>query len=112
MRAARRSRPTNGADLATRPQDVAKESATDVAQDPATDPVGQPQVDQVAAVLSERQPTDYDPQNVRQLTDDLGGLREDGTFAAWANGWTVLLANELSNDQLLNSLTYESGSLT
>jgi hypothetical protein len=63
--------------------------------------------DSLAALWT--QPTDYDPQNVRQLTDDLGGLREDGTFAAWANGWTVLLANELSDDQLLNSLTYESG---
>ena len=55
------------------------------------------------------QPADYDPKDVRRLTEDLGGLREDGTFAAWANGWTVLLANDLSNDQLLNALTYESG---
>lgn len=54
-------------------------------------------------------PADYAPENLNRISADLGELRKDGAFAVWANGWTVLLAKGLSNTQLLNALTYESG---
>ena len=37
------------------------------------------------------------------------GLRGDGCFAVWANGWLTLLAGGLNDTQLFNAFTYESG---
>ncbi len=54
-------------------------------------------------------PGDYVPKSTQRFDGELGGLRKDGTFAAWANGWTVLLANELTDKQVLDALTYETG---
>ncbi len=54
-------------------------------------------------------PADYVPTDLNNLQADLGDLRGDGTFAAWANGWTTLLANSLSQQQLYNSLTFDAG---
>lgn len=55
------------------------------------------------------QPTDYVPKDNKRLTQDLGGLRGDGTFALWANGWTVLLPGTLRDAQLYGVMTHESG---
>ena len=54
-------------------------------------------------------PQDYDPSDVKNVKKDLGALRGDGTFAVWANGWTVMLANTLTNRQIVDALTYDSG---
>ncbi|QDT11461.1 DUF1559 domain-containing protein [Stieleria marina] len=54
-------------------------------------------------------PADYTPSNGINVKNDLGALRGDGTFAVWANGWTVLLANGLSNQQIFNALTFDAG---
>lgn len=55
------------------------------------------------------QPTDYVPVSRDQMTEELGGLRSDGTFALWANGWPVLLPANLRGTQLHGVMTYESG---
>ncbi|TWT92803.1 DUF1559 family PulG-like putative transporter [Stieleria varia] len=39
----------------------------------------------------------------------LGGLRKDGTYAAWANGWPVLISSGLSNIEVFNALTCDKG---
>ena len=54
-------------------------------------------------------PVDYVPKDRLNIRNDLGHLRGDGAFAVWANGWTTFLANNLSNEQLLNAFTYNSG---
>lgn len=54
-------------------------------------------------------PTDYVPKDMESLQDDLGELRGDGAFAAWANGWPTLISNSVNNTQLTNALTFESG---
>ncbi len=54
-------------------------------------------------------PQDYSPKRFSKFDGELGGLRKDGAFAVWANGWTVLLANELSAKQINDALTFEAG---
>ncbi|MCG8652049.1 MAG: DUF1559 domain-containing protein [Pirellulales bacterium] len=54
-------------------------------------------------------PADFTRGGLSSIREGLGGLRGDGTFAVWANGWTVLLANELSDKQIYDALTFESG---
>ncbi len=54
-------------------------------------------------------PLDYIPKDRLNMKMDLGKLRGEGAFAVWANGWTTLLANKLSNEQLINAFTYNSG---
>ena len=54
-------------------------------------------------------PTDFAPKDIGKIREEIGGLRKDGTFAAWANGWPVLLASGLSNDELLNAFTFDAG---
>lgn len=66
------------------------------------------EVDDALAVEWTR-PKDFEPADVNDPTVGLGGLREDGTFAAWANGWTTVLPAGVSRKQLLNALTYEDG---
>jgi len=54
------------------------------------------------------QPSDFSSRH-REIKTGMGGLRGDGTYAVWANGWPVLLANQLSWEQLHNAFTWESG---
>lgn len=52
-------------------------------------------------------PLDYVPENGKE-TAPIGGLRPDGTFALWGNGWPTLLKNGIKDLTLHNALTYES----
>lgn len=54
-------------------------------------------------------PADFDPKDPTDIKADLGKVRGDGTFAVWGNGWTVLLANSLSNQQIFNAMTFDAG---
>ena len=45
-------------------------------------------------------PSDFHPKDPYKMRSTLGGLRKDGTFAAWANGWTFLLSKSLSDQEL------------
>ncbi len=53
-------------------------------------------------------PMDFAPA-AGQIRQGIGKLRSDGTYALWANGWTTLLTNSVSEAQLHNAFTYESG---
>lgn len=54
-------------------------------------------------------PADLSANNSTELAAAIGGLREHGTFAAWANGLPVLLANTLSSEKIFHATTHESG---
>lgn len=53
-------------------------------------------------------PMDFAPA-AGQIRQGIGKLRPEGTYALWANGWTTLLPNNVSEGQLQNAFTYESG---
>lgn len=55
------------------------------------------------------QPQDFSPEDNHDFRSELFGPREDGAFAVWANGAPVLLARDLTAQQLSNAFTYESG---
>ena len=55
-------------------------------------------------------PRDFTPANPDQVREGLGNVRKDGAFAMWANGWPVLLANELTGQQIHEAMRAE-GSL-
>ncbi len=54
------------------------------------------------------QPADF-AGHYNSVKNGLGGLRGDGAFAVWANGWPTLIANEASSEQIHNAFTWESG---
>ena len=54
-------------------------------------------------------PLDYIPEVPKQYKRDLGGVREDGFFAIWCNGWPTLIPNDASENDIHAALTYESG---
>ncbi|MCO8121816.1 DUF1559 domain-containing protein [Stieleria sp. TO1_6] len=54
-------------------------------------------------------PEDYIPKNLLQMSQELGELRGDGTFACWANGWPTLLSNSVTDEQLRAAMTHETG---
>ena len=54
-------------------------------------------------------PDDFIPQDPLDFRGELQGLRSDGTFAAWANGWPTLLPENITAEQLRNAFTHESG---
>lgn len=54
-------------------------------------------------------PVDFSPKDTKHLSAVLRGHRGDGTFAAWANGWTVLLARGLTDSELENAFTCDAG---
>ncbi len=54
-------------------------------------------------------PLDFAPGSPKAARDGLLGLREDGAFAVWANGWLVLLANELQERLFWDMMTVASG---
>jgi hypothetical protein len=54
-------------------------------------------------------PNDFAPTSRTAARAGMIGLREDGGFAVWANGWPVLLANELSERVFWDVLTIEAG---
>jgi Protein of unknown function (DUF1559) len=62
-----------------------------------------------SAAIEWTQPTDFVPVDRLHLSKELGGLRGDGTFAAWANGWVTLLAGGLKDVELSNAFTHQSG---
>ena len=53
------------------------------------------------------QPRDYHRVNT-SIREDLK-MRGDGVFGIWANGWTVMLASELTDKQFNNAMTIEAG---
>lgn len=55
------------------------------------------------------EPKDFEPKSPMQMSPYLGKLREDGTFALWANGFPVLLETGLSDAQLFQAMTYAKG---
>lgn len=54
-------------------------------------------------------PTDLNANSSDELIAAIGGLRENGTFAAWANGLPVLLSNTLSSEKIFHATTHEKG---
>ncbi|MFK8113457.1 MAG: DUF1559 domain-containing protein [Rubripirellula sp.] len=54
-------------------------------------------------------PEDFAPENPREAKRGLVGLRRDGGFAVWANGWPVMLAKELGDRVFWNALTKDAG---
>ncbi|WP_167546608.1 DUF1559 family PulG-like putative transporter [Stieleria maiorica] len=52
------------------------------------------------------EPKDFNPPDVNAYEKYLGKLREDGTFAMWANGLPVLLASGLEPMQIRKALTH------
>ena len=54
-------------------------------------------------------PTDLSANSGEELIAVIGGLRENGTFAAWANGLPVLLSNTLSSEKIFHATTHETG---
>lgn len=54
-------------------------------------------------------PEDFAPKGLGEVSDALGKLREDGTYAVWANGWTTLLASSLPPRTILDAMTIEQG---
>ncbi len=53
------------------------------------------------------QPDDFSPTSTEELRQGLGGVRCDGAFAVWGNGWTVLLASEIPGYKLWESFRAE-----
>ncbi|MEL6106242.1 MAG: DUF1559 domain-containing protein [Planctomycetota bacterium] len=56
-------------------------------------------------------PLDFQPGRIDRLSEYLGEVRKDGTFAMWANGWPVLLAKSVTDKQLKAAFTAESGEI-
>ena len=54
-------------------------------------------------------PADLSANSRKELISAIGGLRENGTFAAWANGLPVLLSNTLSSEKIFQATTHEKG---
>ncbi len=54
-------------------------------------------------------PQDFSPKDILDMRPYLHGLRGDGTFAAWANGWPTVLSATLTANQLRDAMTHESG---
>ena len=54
-------------------------------------------------------PMDLKADNIAELSAAIGGVRNDGTFAAWASGQPVLLSNTLTSEEIFHATTHESG---
>ncbi len=54
-------------------------------------------------------PWDFEPAAPEDARLGLLGLREDGAFAVWANGWPVLLASGLDEQIFWDAMTVASG---
>lgn len=54
-------------------------------------------------------PEDYIPKNPDKMLKELGGLRGDGVFALWGDGFPVLLAEKLTPLQVVHAFTIEQG---
>jgi hypothetical protein len=58
-------------------------------------------------------PADFDPNlsggKLENVKEGLGGLRGDGTFAIWGNGYPVLLASALPNESFYQAWTIDGG---
>ena len=54
-------------------------------------------------------PADLSVNSRKELISAIGGLRENGTFAAWANGLPVLISNSLSSETIFQATTHEKG---
>ena len=56
-------------------------------------------------------PNDFEPGDLLKMKGLIGGLRKDGTFAVWANGWPFLMSNKTTPQQMRSAFTYESGDI-
>ena len=54
-------------------------------------------------------PRDFEPGSPKSAKNGMIGKRKDGAFAVWANGWPVMLVNELPEDIFWKALTREAG---
>ena len=53
------------------------------------------------------EPKDFAPKSHADISKYLGKVRQDGTFALWANGFPTLLETGLTNMQLYQALTFK-----
>ena len=54
-------------------------------------------------------PADFAAETAEDVSDGIGNLRLNGTFAIWANGLPTLLQKSLKPEQVFRATTYESG---
>lgn len=54
-------------------------------------------------------PEDFQPKSKEDARLSMTGLRKDGCFAVWGNGWPVLMASELTPRMFWDALTIDAG---
>lgn len=54
-------------------------------------------------------PNDWSPKKARQMSQELGGLRKDGTLALWGNCFPTILSNKVSDEDLYAAFTWDAG---